>query len=323
MFRCRLFSLVVVLLTCFAVSAGVYNPDNIPIPKNSVNPDYISNPDSILSDSICRVINQRLFKLEDSLGVKSLVIVVEHIEGDDPYQFSLTVGNKYGVGTKDSRGVIVTLATLDRSYYILTGLGMESVLPDATCHKIGVNVMVPRLKNGEWGTAMDETVQSICGVAYKDASVLQQYKEHETSYWEDLKQSFHEYFWGWMLLLFLLRFIVNYIILDYVPYREYQLYMPMLLRWLAIFVWLFIWNPGFSLYYKRRKKQRVYYVDNRDVMSSGSYRGGGGSLFRGSSSSSSRSCGSSSSRSYGSSSSRSYGSSGGGRFGGGGAGGRF
>lgn len=308
----RLQIFFVSLLLCLPVVAGTYNPTNIPIPQNGTAPSYISNPDSILSDSICAVINTCLFKLEDSTTVKSLVMVVEKIEGDDPYKFSMEVGNSYGIGTRDNKGFIVTLATLDRSYYILTGSGLEGDLPDAICRRIEERSMVPHLKKGEWDLAIVETVRDISRVVYREEDQLKQLEPvaENYSYWGELKKSFSEFFWLWMVLLFLLRLIVNFVILEYTDHREYELYMPRLFRWLAFLANLLVWNPGISLYYKPRKKPRVYYVDNRDIMKKGgSYGGGGGSR----------------SSSGGSSlhSSRSYGSSGGGRFGGGGAGGRF
>lgn len=313
MFKDRLLSLFVLLLTSVSLLAGVYNPDNIPIPKNSTGiPSYISNPDSILSDSICAVINRRLYQLEDSVRVKSLIIVVERLEGDDPFQFSLDVGNKYGIGTKqEDNGLIVTLATQDRSYYILTGYGLEGVLPDITCQKIADRVMVPYLKEGKWETAIDEAVKAVSDVIYQGEPALAQLGlyEQKPSWWQQMKTSFSENFWLWMLLLFVLRIIVNFILIDYVEYREYKFNMPMVFRWLATLASLLIWNPGFSVYHKSPKKQRIYYIDNRGIHSSGGHGGHGGS--------GSGSGGSSSGNS------RSYGSSGGGRFGGSGSGGRF
>ena len=165
----RWIAFIVAMMGCLSLSAGVYNPDNIPIPENGENPSYISNPDSILSDSICDVINWKLLQLEKKTNVKTLVIVVEHIEGDDPYEFSMTVGNKYGVGSKgDNKGLIFTLATLDHSYQILTGRGLESDLPDAICYRIASNVLEPRARQSQWDKAIKESVDAVCGLLSDD-----------------------------------------------------------------------------------------------------------------------------------------------------------
>ena len=168
--------IVMAMLACLSLSAGVYNPDNIPIPENGEHPSYVSNPDSILSDSICAVINERLFQLEDSTGVKTLVMVVEHVEGDDLYQFSMTVGNKYGVGSKENNlGLIIALATLDRSYQILTGIGLEGYLPDVVCRRVESKAMLPHLMEGAWEEAIGETVEVISGILMNDEEIKSAY----------------------------------------------------------------------------------------------------------------------------------------------------
>ncbi len=141
--------------------AGVYTPDNLPLPISSHKVNYITNPDNILSSTAMDSINSTLSALEQEKGVKSLVIVIESIEGDDPYEFAMEIGNKYGVGNKQNTGLIIVLATVDRSYYILTGEGLEKFLPDALCKRIENRVMVPQLKKSNWDTAILHTARAI------------------------------------------------------------------------------------------------------------------------------------------------------------------
>lgn len=141
--------------------AGVYTPDNLPLPISSHKVNYITNPDNILSSTAMDSINGTLSALEQEKGVKSLVIVIESIEGDDPYEFAMEIGNKYGVGNKQNTGLIIVLATVDRSYYILTGEGLEKFLPDALCKRIENRVMVPQLKKSNWDTAILYTARAI------------------------------------------------------------------------------------------------------------------------------------------------------------------
>lgn len=141
--------------------AGVYTPDNLPLPISSHKANYITNPDNILSSTAMDSINSTLSALEQEKGVKSLVIVIESIEGDDPYEFAMEIGNKYGVGNKQNTGLIIVLATVDRSYYILTGEGLEKFLPDALCKRIENRVMVPQLKKSNWDAAILHTARAI------------------------------------------------------------------------------------------------------------------------------------------------------------------
>lgn len=164
------------LLALNPILAKVWNVDNLPVTQNVVTvidenypdslifpskPTYVSNPDGILSQTEVDRIDEMLFATEKSKGVKALVVVITNIEGDDPYRFATDLGNKYGVGTKDDTGIVLVLATDDRSYWIATGTGMEKYLPDAICKRVENRVMVPLLKEGKWGDAVVETVSTI------------------------------------------------------------------------------------------------------------------------------------------------------------------
>ena len=319
-------ALIVVLLGSLSLSAGIYNPNTIPIPENGEHPSYISNPDNILSDSICDVVNRKLYRLEDSTGVKTLVMVMEHIEGDDPQQFSLQVGNIYGIGSKEENtGLILTLATLDRSYCIMPGRGLEGDMPDITCYRIGENVMVPRLKESAWDKAIDETVDAVSALLLKDTVTVQRMITSSEPPQED--SIFRLIlgaivggpliFWAFFRLIF---FIPNLICNLFISYKEkeWNLSRGMRMFW-HCFNWF--WNIKISLYYKEKSTgEKIFYVDNRKYSFTSARKSGGS---RHSSSGSRRSYSSRSYSSSRSSSSRSHGSRGGGSFSGGGSGGRF
>lgn len=157
--------------------AGVYNPDNLPMPEKSQGANYVTSPDGILSTVAINSLNSKLLALEKERGVKSMIIVVESIEGDDPYELAINVGNRYGVGNKQNTGLVIVLATVDRSYYILTGEGLEKYLPDALCKRIENRVMVPHLKRGDWDNAILNTVDAISEVLGGESEL--QFEEEE------------------------------------------------------------------------------------------------------------------------------------------------
>ncbi len=168
-------TLLIFTMLHFVAMAKPYNPDNLPVDLHPQSPSYTCNPDNILSPATVDSLNTMLYALEKAKGVKTLVIVVADIEGDDPYEFSIGVGNKYGVGSKQNTGLIVTLATEDRCYYILTGEGLEKHLPDAICKRVENRVMVPRLKKGDWNGAMTATVHALKGILEGNEELVNEY----------------------------------------------------------------------------------------------------------------------------------------------------
>jgi len=122
-----------------------WNADNIPIPYLQDATQYVSNPDSVLSQPAVDRMNITLQRLEKELDIQSVVIVVNHIENDDPFRFAQDVGNKYGVGRGD-RGLVVVVGYQDHSINISPGRSLEADLTDAECHRLEQQYVVPAMR---------------------------------------------------------------------------------------------------------------------------------------------------------------------------------
>ena len=162
----------ILLSSLLAVAETYWTPDNLPMPYLQDRTQYVSNPDGILEPATVDSLNRELRHLENDLGVQTVVAVVEHIEGDDPYQFGQALADKYGIGReKEDDGLIVMLCTKDRSYSILTGKGLEGALPDNICRRIQDRVMIPLLREEAWDDAMLATLKAIDGYIRGDETL--------------------------------------------------------------------------------------------------------------------------------------------------------
>lgn len=163
--------MVIVLLVSFVATsmAKVWTPDEVPVPRYQDRTQYVSNPEHILSQTAVDSINVILQQLEQTKGVQTLVAVLDKLEGDDPYDFAMKLARKHGVGDrKTSTGLVIVLATGDRSYQFLTGEGLEGTLPDGQIQLIEDRYFVPLLKQKDWDGAMLAAVKAINRVAQGD-----------------------------------------------------------------------------------------------------------------------------------------------------------
>ncbi len=160
------------MLPLFA-GAVVWNADNFPVVYLQDSRRHVCDPDNVLSPSVRDSIDALLSTLETKRGVQSIFAVAKRIEGGEPYDFGMALARKYkvGSGTQNS-GLIVVLSTEDRAYQILTGQGLEGTLPDALCHKIEKDYMVPFMKQGDWDAAMLNGAKAICAYVAKDETLL-------------------------------------------------------------------------------------------------------------------------------------------------------
>lgn len=161
----RVFAYILLnLLICFPVlmKADPWTVETLPMVHLQNAQRYVCNPDGVLSQTATDSIDAICFRMEQTRGVQSVIAVVKRIEGGDAYEFGMQIGRRYGVGSKtQNTGLIVVLSTEDRSYYILTGFGLEGTLPDIICHRIEQKYMVPEFRQGNWDSAMLNGVKAI------------------------------------------------------------------------------------------------------------------------------------------------------------------
>ena len=168
----QILSSFIISLITFGVYAGVYNPETLPFNQEAIRYSRVINPDNILDKNSVSQIDTLLLRLEENTQVQTVLIVVSNIENDDAFDFTVNVANKYGIGRKENKGLILTIATEDRSYSLLTGDGLEGVLPDATCNNICRKVLIPLLKEGKWGEAALSTLTTVKEILEGDEEMI-------------------------------------------------------------------------------------------------------------------------------------------------------
>ena len=122
-----------------------WNAENIPLPHLTDGSQYVSNPDNVLSESTVSRINETMLQLDNEFGIESAVIVVNHIENDDPFRMAQDVGNRYGVGRNDL-GLVIVVGYEDHSINMSPGRSLEAHLTDAECHRLEQRYVVPAMR---------------------------------------------------------------------------------------------------------------------------------------------------------------------------------
>ena len=144
----------------------LWNAENIPIPFLQDSTQYVSNPDYVLKQETVDKMNVTLKRLDNELDVQSVVIVVNHIENDDPFRFAQEVGNKYGVGRGD-KGLMVVVGYEDHSINISPGRALEADLTDAECHRLEQEYVVPAMRAEMPDSAMYYLTEAIYSTLQK------------------------------------------------------------------------------------------------------------------------------------------------------------
>ncbi len=86
---------------------------------------------------------------------QAAVIIVPTTNGMPIFDYALQVAEKWELGNKDiDDGLLMVVAVNDRDMYILTGYGLEGVLPDAAVNRIIREDITPLFKQNDYGAGI-------------------------------------------------------------------------------------------------------------------------------------------------------------------------
>lgn len=124
-----------------------WNARDIPMPHMTDGRRYVSNPDSLVSEQTVSLLDAQLKKLDDSLGIESVLAIVRRVENGDIFRFSQDIFDIYHVG-KNNRGLVMVLAYDDHKFRSHTGRSLEADLTDAECFRLQERYLIPSMKAG-------------------------------------------------------------------------------------------------------------------------------------------------------------------------------
>ncbi|MDD6553167.1 MAG: TPM domain-containing protein [Prevotellaceae bacterium] len=145
-----------------AVQAKVWTAEDVPIAYLQDRTQYLTDPDELVSDEARDSANYWLGRIEKETGVQPLFIVASAVRNGDAFRMAEDVGNKYGVGTKKERsGLVVVIAVEDHQYFIAPGKGVEGVLTDVECGRIGRSCIRDNMRNDDLDAAVVSTTKAL------------------------------------------------------------------------------------------------------------------------------------------------------------------
>ncbi len=153
---------LLLLLTAAQLAAQkVYTVEATPNPTGP-NGGWVSDPDDYLPAQAEEQLNQLIFALEDSTTAQIAVVVLQSIGAENPKDFATRLFNYWGIGQADVDNGLLILSVMDqRRTEFETGYGMEAVLPDAVCYRIGMQELVPYFREGRYDAGLLAAVTRI------------------------------------------------------------------------------------------------------------------------------------------------------------------
>jgi uncharacterized protein len=148
-----------ILLFVFLLSfSTVFAQEGIPAKPAG----YILDEAGLLNPEEENALEQKMRGYADSTSTQFAIVLVNSTNGRDPYDYAIDIGKIWGVGQKGkNNGVVILVAMQDRKLRIVTGRGIEDVLPDAVCKRIINRTLKPTFKAGAYYQGLEQATSEM------------------------------------------------------------------------------------------------------------------------------------------------------------------
>jgi uncharacterized protein len=146
------------LLIALALAATALAADP-PVPQYQ---GYVTDLAGVIPADSRQRITQTIEDLKRQTGAEIAVLTVPTTEPLDDFSYAMRVADAWKVGAKgEDTGVLILLATQDRKLRILTGYGVEGILPDGLVGRIQDRDILPAFREGRLGEGLERGVATI------------------------------------------------------------------------------------------------------------------------------------------------------------------
>lgn len=130
---------------------------------------------NVLTASQYKQLSDQVRQLHRTAKAQIGIVIVPSTGQEDIFDFAMRIANQWKLGTaKQDNGIVVAVAVNDRRIQILTGYGLEGVLPDVVVSRIIRNQITPAFKDGNISSGLISGINEIQRILNLDPSVAQQ-----------------------------------------------------------------------------------------------------------------------------------------------------
>jgi len=133
---------------------------------------YVSDYAEVLTPQMREKLTALLQELEQKTTAQIAVLTVKTTQPYDDFQYALKVFDSWQIGQKGKdNGALFFVAVEDRRVRILTGYGLEGILPDGKVGEILDKFIIPEFRAGRFDEGIYKGVWAVALIIAKDAGV--------------------------------------------------------------------------------------------------------------------------------------------------------
>ncbi|UNU73006.1 TPM domain-containing protein [Moraxella nasovis] len=155
-----------------------------PVNPTSSTADAVSHDKLILNEPVIDVahilsptdkaqLSDQLRQIHQDRLAQAALVIVPTTDGIPVFDYAMAVADRWQLGNKDvDNGLLILVSVNDRNMHILTGYGLEGVLPDVVLKRIIRNDITPAFKTGNYAQGLSMGIARISERLHADPSTL-------------------------------------------------------------------------------------------------------------------------------------------------------
>ncbi len=159
----KLISLAAVFLLTFSL-CGCEQKEKYPNPTEAF---FVNDFANVIDDTAESEFVARAASLDKSTSAQVVIVTVEDLGGDEPYEYATELGRRWGVGNEEQdNGIVILLSRDDREIFIAVGYGLEGALPDSKTGRIIDVYGLSHLKNDDFSKGLTAIGSAVINEVY-------------------------------------------------------------------------------------------------------------------------------------------------------------
>lgn len=158
--------LLAALLLLSLVTLNAMTVDEVPNVHLDSRSRYVSDPAGILGKSTVDNLDASIGRVWDATTAEMVVVVVDKVDPSlTPHEFGVKLFEKWKIGKNDNdNGLLLLVSRDDRRAEIVTGYGMEGVVPDIIAGRVIRDRMAPHFKAGDYDAGVSAGVDELARI---------------------------------------------------------------------------------------------------------------------------------------------------------------
>lgn len=159
-------------LTAFLVGALLMSPARGEDPTIPPPQGFVSDFAGVIDQPTRQQLTNLLRELQEKTGAEIAIVTVQTTQPLSPFDYAMKVAEAWKPGAKGKdNGVVFLVATQDRKMFIVTGYGVEGILPDGKVGAIQDEYIVPAFKQGNYAHGIVEGTRVMASLIAQEYGV--------------------------------------------------------------------------------------------------------------------------------------------------------